>query len=69
MIIKYLSWGEGFLRGVFSKSIVLRRGFKQITKRWRGYEKKSIIFQNFTNNIASQINYSVSHNLVILLQC
>ena len=41
VVIKYLSWGGGgFLRGVCNKNAVLRRGFKQIAKKWRGMKHK-----------------------------
>ena len=56
VVIKYLSWGGGgFLRGACNKNAVLRRGFKQIAKEWRGMKHKLYIFQNFTNNLATQI--------------
>ena len=47
--------GGGFLREVCNKNTVLRRGFKQIAKKWRGMKHKLYIFQNFTNNLATQI--------------
>ena len=47
--------GGGFLRGACNKNAVLRRGFKQIAKEWRGMKHKLYIFQNFTNNLATQI--------------
>ena len=56
VVIQYLSWGGvGFLRGACNKNAVLRRGFKQIAKEWRGMKHKLYIFQNFTNNLATQI--------------
>ena len=33
----------GFLRGVCSIDALLKRGFKQITKEWRGYKKIAYI--------------------------
>ena len=61
--------GGGFLRGVCNKNVLLRRGFKQIAKKCRGMKQELLILQNFTNNLASHIAQSFSHNLMILLQC
>ena len=41
----------------------------KLLKNGGGVKPKLLIFQNFTNGLASQIVKSASHNLMILLQC
>ena len=43
--------GGGFLRGACNKNAVLRRGFKQIAKEWRGMKQKLYnIFEGYQVN-------------------
>ena len=39
--IEDMSWGRRLLGGVCNKNATLRRGFKKITKIWRGHETET----------------------------
>ena len=52
---------------VRNKNVILKKGWKETAKYGVGMKQKVIIFQNFINNSTSQIVYSVSYHLMILL--
>ena len=60
---------EAFREGYVAKIQNLEEGFQIHYKIWRVMTQKLDIFQNFINNSTSQIFLSVSHHLMILLQC
>ena len=49
VVIKYLSWvGDGgYSRGACNIDTILRKGFKQIGKKWKRYETKIIYISKF----------------------
>ena len=68
-VIKHLPWGaEAFSKGYEAK-INFEGVSNKLQKYGGGMKRKLAIYQTFTNNSTSQIVKTVSHHLMIILQC